>query len=190
MTPRKGKGARVVVVAEDERLRTFARKTLEAFGFARREIYERMDHPKEGAGSGKQYVENKSVEEYKAYRSKSSRGENVALILATDADEQTVPDRAKKLDQQLSAAGLQRNANDAVPYWIPKWHVETWGLHLTGMAVDEQTNYKNQSGGIDWRNAPRNFVGEYRKYRQSGAQPFDSLPSLLVAYQETARMGV
>ncbi len=112
--PRKGKGVRAIVVAEDERLRIFAKKTLEAFGFHPNEIYDLKDHPKEGAGSGKQYVEKKSVEEYKAYRSKSSRGENVALILATDADEQTVPDRAKKLDQQLSAAGLQRNADDAV----------------------------------------------------------------------------
>ncbi len=187
--PRKGKGVRVVVVAEDERLRTFARKTLEAFGFARREIYERVDHPKEGTGSGKQYVEKKSVEEYKAYRSKSSRGENVALILATDADEQTVPDRAKKLDQQLSAAGLQRNANDAVPYWIPKWHVETWGLYLTGAAnVNESTKYKHLAASINWRQAGKGFVSEYRQSKQQPS--LTTLSSLRMAYGETQRLGV
>ena len=187
--PRKGKGVRVVVVAEDERLRTFARKTLEAFGFARREIYERVDHPKEGTGSGKQYVEKKSVEEYKAYRSKSSRGENVALILATDADEQTVPDRAKKLDEQLSAAGLQRNANDAVPYWIPKWHVETWGLYLTGAAnVNESTKYKHLAASINWRQAGKGFVSEYRQSKQQPS--LTTLSSLRMAYGETQRLGV
>ncbi len=187
--PRKRKGVRIVIVAEDERLRIFARKTLEAFGFHRREIYERVDHPKEGAGSGKQYAEKKSVEEYKAYRSKSSRGENVALILATDADEQTVPDRAKKLDQQLSASGLQRNANDAVPYWIPKWHVETWGLYLTvDQNVNEYTQYKRREKEIDWGQTGKGFVSEYRQFKQQPS--LTTLSSLRIAYGETQRLSV
>jgi len=187
--PRKGKGVRIVIVAEDERLRIFARKTLEAFGFDRREIYERVDHPKRGTGSGKQYVEKKYVEEYKAYRSRSSRGENVALTLATDADEQTVPDRAKKLDQQLSAEGLQRNANDAVFYWIPKWHVETWGLYLTGTGdVDEYTRYKHLAASIDWRKTGKSFVSEYRQFKQQPS--LKTLSSLRIAYGETQRLGV
>ncbi len=73
--------------------------------------------------------------------------------------------------------------------WIPKWHVETWGLYLTGTGdVDEYTRYKHLAAFIDWRQAGKGFVSEYRQSKQQPS--LETLSSLRIAYGETRRLGV
>ena len=108
--------------------------------------------------------------------------ENRALLLGTEADEQTVLKRTQSLDAVVSPP---RDAQEYILYWISKWHVETWGLHLTGTAVDEDTSYHRQGGDIDWKRAGEVFKAEYDR---SIKEPVETLDSLKAAYVETQRL--
>ena len=177
-------GVRIVAIVEDQRLERFVRKTLEEFGVDSHKLRIRPDYPKGGHGSGKQFVEKKYREEIVTYRRNAD--ENCALVLATDADEQTVAQRRARLDEQVAAiAQRPRETAEAIVYWIPKWHVETWGLHLTGNRVDENTNYKSEGKDIRWDDAADRFRQEYLESKKPA---MTTIPSLEQAYVETRRL--
>ncbi len=177
---------RIVAVVEDRSLDRFVWHTLKSFGFSAGKVDIREDYPRRGAGSGKQYVEDRYCQEIVTFRQKSR--ENVALLLGTEADEQSVGERTQELDDRIAAAGRPpRHPDERIVYWIPKHHVETWGLHLTGTRVDEVTLYKKEATNVDWPEAGRNFVREYRKSKLGEIETLDSLKQ---AYRETGRLNV
>jgi len=176
----KKTGVTIVAVVEDQQLERFVRRALGALGFDRHEIYVRSNYPKRGSGSGKRYVEQQYRKEIVTLRRKSR--ENRALLLG----KQTVDARVRVLDKQVEDIGqARRDSGERIVYWIPKRHVETWGLHLTGVSVDEATDYHHRGDSIDWRRAGGGFHAEYLKFRNGAASP---LPSLNQAYQETQRL--
>lgn len=177
---RRKQGMRIVAIVEDRQLERFVRRALEAFGFDRNTVRVREDYPRGGAGSGKQYVGDKYREEMVTFRRKSR--ENTGLILGTEADEQTVDERRQVLDAQAMPA---RGPDERVVYWIPKRHVETWGLHLTGHPADEDADYHNKGKSIDWRAAGQGFREEYMEFKTGTTSV---LPSLNEAYTETRRL--
>jgi hypothetical protein len=182
----KKQAVRIVAVVEDRTLERFVWHTLKAFGFRAGKVDIRSDYPKRGTGSGKQYVDNKYQREAATFRRKSR--ENIALIIATEADEQTVDYRVQVLDALLAGTNqAPRAVNEHIVYWIPKRHVETWGLHLTGNAVDEDTDYHNRSNDIDWGKAGSGFRKAYSDY---GNGKRSALPSLNRAYEETQRLNL
>ncbi len=183
--PRK-KGMAIVVVVEDRQLGQFTRRTLQALGYELSKVRFRSDYPRGGKGSGKRYVEEQYPREVSTLRRKP--GENRAVVIGTDADQQTVKERSRALDNKLSdAIKSSRTSDERVVYWIPKWHVETWGLHLTGTEVQEDRPYKNESLEINWREAGRNFKQEYDR---SKTEDIKTLDSLKIAYIETLRLRV
>lgn len=176
----------IVAVVEDRQLERFVRRTLEALGFDRNKVRILEDYPKGGGGSGKQYVEGAYQKEIVTFRQKSR--ENRALLLGSDADEQTVRERAHALDARISEVSqAPRGSDERIVYWILKWHVQTWGLHLTGTKVQEDVPYKNQAKSIAWREAGNEFVHEYQNSRSGNIETLDSLKT---AYGETRRLGV
>ncbi len=175
----KKSGVQIVVIVEDQRLEQFARQALKALGFDRNKIRVEPDYPRQGKGSGKQYVDRKCQSEIVILR---RYGGNRALLLGTEADEQTVAQRRQMLDSQ---ANPHREPSERIVYWIPKWHVETWGLHLTGSTVDENTDYHTQGSSIDWKTAGKIFKEEYHAHKQG---VLSALQSLNDAYQETGRL--
>jgi len=181
------KGVRCAVVVEDARLATFVRESLECLGMGSRDFRIVPGYPKDGGGSGKQYVEQQYEKELRTLREKAHQ--NLGLILGTEADEQPVTgpnSRTQKLDAIFSdTRGGHREPNDPIVYWIPKRQIETWGLHLTGSTVDEETDYHNKGRNIDWKRAAQQFHAGYLNFKQ--AIPA-TLPSLQNAFQETVRV--
>lgn len=180
----KKEGVAVVAVVEDRQLERFVRKALAALGLDRNKVRIRADYPRSGTGSGKQYVEQAYQKEIVTFRRKCR--ENRALLLGSEADQQTVAARAQVLDDKIAAVGAPpRNSDERILYWIPKRHVETWGLHLTGSHVDEDTNYHRAGDSIDWAKAGLGFRGEYLEFRKGNAS---TLPSLNQGCKETDRL--
>lgn len=179
-------GVSIVVLVEDKQLERFVRKVFTAFGIDRRKVRIRTDFPRKGAGSGKQYVDDRYPEEARTLRRKPS--ENRALLIATEADEQTVEQRIQSLESSLEGSGEPpRGGEESIAYWVPKWHVETWGLHLSGYTdVREEKPCKDRADQIRWNETGKRFVEEYNLSKTGS--PLDSLASLLSAYAETARL--
>lgn len=120
-----GRGVRFLILVEDRKLERFVRECLYALGVHTREI--RVVDYLEGRGSAKQRIDREYPVQVQAYRRRCS--ENIALIVGTDADEQTVQQRISRLGQVLRQAELEPRASDErIAIWVPRWHIETW-LH-------------------------------------------------------------
>jgi hypothetical protein len=102
----------------------------------------RIECSPSGEGSAENWVRQEFVKEVRVYRSRHAR---TALIVAIDADANTVQNRQRQLDDALNAAG--ENEVDAktedIARLVPRRNVESWILCLNGEAVEEETDYKN-----------------------------------------------
>jgi hypothetical protein len=177
------KGVRVVVLAEDQALVRFARNALMTLGFSGHEI--RLREYSVGKNA-KQWVTRNYPEEVRAHR-RQARHQQVALLVGTDADEQTVAQRRGALEHALAEAGIDRREDhERIVLWIPKRHIETWLLFLAGQDVTEDENCKHRVRDPDFVAAGRSFVDLLRRVRREPAT--DALPSLRTAFEETRRM--
>jgi hypothetical protein len=139
----------------------------------------------QGGKNAKQWVTQKYPDEVKAYRRYNYQ--QIGLLVGTEADEQTVSTRRELLARSLAEAGLlPREDRERIALWIPKWHVETWLLFLTGHDVTENERYKHRGSAFNFHAASEKFVERFRQFPEEPGK--SSLPSLKVAYQETKRL--
>ncbi len=175
---------RLILLAEDRRSSTFIRKMIVKLniGVTDRTIRERIAPKSEG--SGKAWVDQEFPIELSAYRSKKYQ-ENLGLVAATDADNESVAQRKQKL-----LAGTKREKAERICLLISKWSIETWLLHFDGFSVSEneklkqqyENNAKDKSVGAE----ADKFVEEFRKHQTD--KKLKTLPSLKEAYQELSRI--
>jgi hypothetical protein len=179
-----GRGVRFTVLVEDRALERFVRECLYALGVHNREI--RIVPFPAGRGSAKRWIDREYPVQVQADRKRSF--ENIALVVGTDADEQTVQQRVLRLDNVLQEAGREaREPHERIAIWVPRWNIETWLLFLSGREVDESANYKGQACDIDIKAAAREFVRRFRRFiHDPGAENY--LSSLISAFEETRRI--
>ncbi|NLS98241.1 MAG: hypothetical protein GXX96_39430 [Planctomycetaceae bacterium] len=163
----------------------FAREVLLKLGYHRKELRV-LPYPV-GRGSAKQWIEKQYPLETQAYRRKASH-QRVGLLVGTDADESSVEGRCQRLACALESNGLTpRSDNEHIALWIPKWHIETWILFLSGEAVNEEADYKDRMKHVQ---IPFARIAEVfvERYRATDKVPGDMLPSLDIAITETERL--
>ena len=177
------RGVRVTVLVEDRALERFAREVLLVLRFHRREM--RFEVHPAGRSSAKQWVEKRYPVEMRTYRSKV-KFQQIALLVGTEADEQTVAHRSRNLAAKLTDAGLAgRNDDERIALWVPKWNVETWILYLSGEDVDEEANYRTKLRDPDYPAVAKAFVS---RFHVSSDERTATLPSLEMAFEETRRL--
>lgn len=132
---------KIVILCEDRQQEIFARHFLINCGIRKQRIYAKIA-PK-GAGAGEQYVREKYPGEVVTYR-RFCNYKNIALVVLTDADTNTVTDCLKKLDNELVKASLARcQPDEKIAVFVPKRNIETWISYLQDQTqpVDEETAY-------------------------------------------------
>ncbi|WP_123580831.1 hypothetical protein [Abditibacterium utsteinense] len=100
------------------------------------------------------------------------------LIVAIDADEETVERRKNQLNEKLREAGEPaRGEQEAIAIVVPRRNVETWVWYLDGNAVDESTDYKRTfvRDNHDMAEAKRAFA----EFIVSGQAPSEECPPSL-----------
>lgn len=133
---------RVTVIVEDTRTERFSRELLCHLGFKRRNLYF-ISAPK-GQGAADAWVRQRYVAEVKNQRSKNYQG-SLRLIAIVDGDRHGVKARKESLDAALIASGqAARTQEEHIATPVPTWSIETWLLHLLGIAVDEDAPFKPQ----------------------------------------------
>jgi hypothetical protein len=180
----RGSGVRFTILVEDRTLERLVRHCLLEWGASSREI--RVLPLPAGRGSGKQWVDREYPIQVRAYRRRAF--ENIVLVVGTDADEQTVQQRAQRLAGTLRDAGCDaRTDQERIAIWIPKWNIETWLLFLKGEDVHEGINYKMQVGDVNFEVAAREFANRFRQWIRE-PETVNHLPSLVLAFAETKRI--
>ena len=134
--------AEIVILSEDFNQTNLVRRSLKHKGRNPRTI--RVNQAPSGRGSGEQYVRESFSAEVAHYRNRAA-SRSAALVVAIDADTKTVQQRERELEAALRAAGQEKpKPTEAISILIPKRHIETWILCLSGERVDELTDYSNR----------------------------------------------
>lgn len=174
----------MVVLAEDLRQQRFVRRYLYRVGYRPHEI---RDEPlASGKGSGEQWVRERYRTAVGAYRSETKLI-GTALIVVIDADKVGVAKRHQQLADSLRRGKMivGRDDNEPIVHLIPKRNMETWVLCVTGMEVDEETDYHRRRIDDQIDNAARAFFdGSRRKV----TPPDHWIASLLSAIPEVQRL--
>lgn len=150
------RNAEVIVLAEDLNQFNFTRRYLLQKGYNFRKIHPRLAPP--GQGSAEQYVRERYPKEVRLHRGRSSRT-SAALVVAIDADVETVVQRENELKTALENEGQhRREPKEAIVLLIPKRHVETRILCLLDEQVDEVTDYSHRNVQQHIRPAAEKFL--------------------------------
>ncbi len=81
----------------------------------------------------------------KACRQRSTRARTL-LIVVIDADDNTIEERCRQLNNALQHDGLEPlGSSDPLAVLIPKRHIETWIRAATVGGVNENDDYKKPS---------------------------------------------
>lgn len=179
------KGVRVIILGEDQRQVSFARRVLMNLRFSSHEI-SKAPVPN-GDGSGAQWVQTEYPRQVAVNRSKRSH-QQCTLLVSIDRDDQTVLARKQQFDEILRSKQMSPRSNDEpVAIWVPSRNIETWISHFTGQDVDETEDYKSRTRRIDLKDVAEGFVKEFHAWKQS-PQTFTTLSSLSDAYEELSRI--
>jgi hypothetical protein len=173
----------VVILAEDIRQQNFARRYVERLGFNMRQV--RPLPLPAGRGSGEQYVREKYAAEVEELRRRfTARAGALIVLIDTDTDE--IRRRERQLAEALAAEGVPgRGDGETIIHFIPKRHIETWILCLTGETVDEASDYRNRNVDAQIKPATESF---YEWTRPNATPPAHCIPSLQAAIPEARRL--
>lgn len=135
--------ASVIILGEDtnKRQQNMVWRYLRKRGYSPKQIYIRPCPV--GDTPGIAFVRSKyPIEVHSLHVATASQG----LVVAIDADEETVAARKIELDQRLKDAGeAARGDDEPIAIIVPKRKIETWIWYFDGNAVDEATDYKRSS---------------------------------------------
>jgi len=143
----------VVVLCEDLQMFYFIKHFLMRNGWDKKGFITnfRPKFTSTSTGSGEGFVRTRYPDELKAIRAIRQR-KNVALIVCTDADNHTIEQRMKSLDEECERKEIPKPQEDEQVFvLVPKRNIETWFAYLRGENVDEKSEdkcynkYKNES---------------------------------------------
>lgn len=171
------------MLAKDVRQQQFIRRYLYRLGYTRHQ----MDFKSlpEGSGSGEHWVRQHYANCVRDYRVRFARAKT-SFVVAIDADTGDVSQRLRQFQIALEQEGLAPRANDeAVIHLIPRRNIETWILCLSGIAVDEETDYRHNN--VDERILPAT-AAFYEWTRPNARVPGYCVPPLKAAISEIRRL--
>jgi len=139
-----------------------------------------------GRGSAEQYVRERFPAEVALYLSRVKKRRS-ALVAVIDADTKSTTERDREIWRALKSAGQPaRKPTDAIALFIPKRHIESWILCLTGDKVNETSDYSKRD---DIQARIRLAAEHFFDWSRSGYKTPDCcIPSLHRAFPEFRRI--
>ncbi|TMQ08690.1 MAG: hypothetical protein E6J90_12310 [Deltaproteobacteria bacterium] len=176
---------RFIILGEDHAHVNFVRRWLLSEGVGARQIMPRKVAAGATGDGGEKYVRQQFPAEVQYYRAKANH-QRIALIVAIDADLDSVARRQRQLDETLD--GSSRQPTERIALVVPRRNIETWLAILLSpnTDVDEDTDFKHRfrdRAAEACANAGPCFAEFLRRRPQPG-----DLPSLTAVRAEIARL--
>jgi hypothetical protein len=150
-------GADVVILAEDERHRMLLHRHLRKRGYSHHRIRIAPWFPNFTTPC-LSFVKAEYPHQVQSLRDKAHRVTS-ALFVVADADDATVAERLRDLDDLLPASGKARRGDDEhIAVVVARRNIETWMFFLAGNEVDEESDYKPQCRSFDNGEYARRFA--------------------------------
>jgi hypothetical protein len=178
--------SQVILLVEDGRHEQFIVRYLRRLGLKDRDL--RISKSPQGRGAAESWIQKQFAAEVKAYRTRQARVAT-KLVVVIDADRNTVQQRFRHMDQALQQAGVPSIEDDKedIARLVPKRNIETWILCENGMAVDEDTDYKQTRN--DWAELIRNGVDRLLSWtRPNATVPESCVDSLRLALPQLRKL--
>lgn len=191
--------AQAIILVEDQRsgilLRRYVQRAVNV-----RNI--RVESAPKGRGSAHDWVIQQYPKEVNEQRHcvRAKNDNNAILVVHVDADNRTVAERARQLEQALQAIGaVARQQPERIAHCVPKRNVETWIHGLCDIPVDEDYDFKsddanriatNQRKRDDVCGQRIGFAAQrlYALTRNNADAPPESMPSVASAVNELRRL--
>src|SRR5579872_147940 len=129
--------ANIIILSEDQEHENLIRRYLQRAGHS-----DRSFRPVARPGNrlcGSQHVRERFPEQVKECRGTLGRRASCLLIVITDADNLTPPQREQTLHAEIQQAGHGPVAQtEPIVILIPKWQVETWVKCALGQTMSEE----------------------------------------------------
>jgi hypothetical protein len=177
---------RFIILGEDHAHVNFVRRWLLSEGISARRITLKKVAADATGGAGEKYVRQQFPAEVQSYRAKANH-QRIALIVAIDADLDTVARRQRQLDETLD--GSSRQPAERIALVVPRRNIETWLAVLLDpntTDVDEDTDFKHRFRDRT-AEACANAGPRFAEFLRRGPQTTD-LPSLTAVRPEIARL--
>lgn len=170
------------ILGEDKRhqQQTFIRQVLVELRRNRRQIQE---VPESGGGMGRAFVLKEFPGYLGVHRQRFIHAKSRRLIIALDADKDSVDEIRKLVNDTVKAAKMPEiQPQEGVVIMVPKRAIETWLEYLEGKSVDEETKYPHRTG-------KEGHIGQAAKaFAALVANPHlkreDVSPSIFIAVEE------
>jgi hypothetical protein len=137
------------------------------------------------AGGNVGWVMDEFPKELRAFRQRQTRAETL-LIVVIDADDVSIDDRRRELNDRATRAGLAACFPDEIALIVPKRHVETWIQALLGEQVTEESNCKSGKPPSD--QSIHSAARRLHEWSLPNARPGSNCVVLLSAALPTWRM--
>jgi len=126
---------RVRILCEDRRTERFLRRLCKAHDVRILDV--EVAPSAQGAASA--WVQARYARLVRQRRSRNFQA-HLGLLVHIDGDNEGVRSRKEALDHELSKAGFdQRGSQEPIALFVPTWCIETWLLHLSGLAQPPET---------------------------------------------------
>jgi hypothetical protein len=152
--------SQIILLCEDDGHRRLAVAYMNRCRINRRVVVEKVASRLQRGGNV-DWVLREFPAELRACRQRHQRAKTL-LVVVVDADNLTVDERRRQLNDRLEVAGYEElTANDPVALLIPRRHIETWIRSLLGEEVTEDDDCK------DWKKLTK---GELRQAADTAYQ--------------------
>jgi hypothetical protein len=175
---------RVRILCEDRTAQRFLTKLCERYKI---DVY--VETAPKGKGCASDWVLARYPELVRQRRSKNFQ-QNLGLLVHVDGDNQGVAARKSQLEARLMAVQLAKlGGNEPVAIFVPTWCIETWLLHLTGIAQPPESVHLGHDP--TYNAALRKLEADKKApARAAAAWPGSSVPSLQDGATEARRIGI
>ena len=146
---------RYVVLCEDAQMKSFIVSFLRSQGIDSRRVFVR-NYPC-GEGCGEAFVRKEYLREVTLLRTMNYI--RSVLVVCTDADNKTVEQRAKILDDEITGNIKKwKRENELIILFIPRRQIETWIRFLHGEVVDEDMRFIHSGNPVSCKKETNQFA--------------------------------
>jgi hypothetical protein len=136
------------------------------------------------AGGNVGWVLDEFANELRTFRNRQKKAESL-LIVVIDADNASVEDRRRELNERAQRAGIDTIGPDEIAVLIPNRHIETWIRALLGDVVSEHDDCKTNKAPTkeELRKAAARLFEWSRPHAAIGSSCVPSLSMALPTWQ-------
>lgn len=181
--------SRIILLCEDDAQRRLALAYMNRAGIRTGHVVDPLVASERCQGGNVDWVLREFPRQLHACRQRQHKAKTLIVVLV-DADESTVEERRRQLEDGLDQPGYEKLApGDPAALLIPRRHIETWLCSLLHMTVSEEENCKGRKKKWEKEDFRRAADTAYEWARENATPGPTCVSSLRTAFPAWRKIG-